>query len=430
MARAETPTWLSLDEWARFHGFDPLHFNGLRSDGHTLGNCDITWTQHRWQRGQVSREDIAEAIQEAEDDLRRLLGYNLLPDWDEDRIPVTRHWQPGLIQTTPIRADGFQETALFPRGEWLMGGERVATLLADGEIVVWPGGPTETYAANRLATLTATVAATLNPDEVRLYFEPDADLGIGEADPAWEIRPLESVDVTGTTLTITVRRELLMLPAFQEAPGDGVDEFKAQSADTNATFVTALDIARVYNDPQNQLQLEWVPDGDGSSGSCGACVACELRSQTGCILGVDRQAGILSFAPATWDPSSEIFTTERLAACRQPDRLLVRSYTGFTANDSRGANPNRARTMDKELARYVAILSAANLRGEPCGCEAAVSIQKYQEEMDANLGDKSFQIGFNDARNPLGMKVGQMQVWRRVKRRQRPNFAIGAISAR
>lgn len=429
MARAATPTWLSLDEWARFHGFDPLHFNGLKSGGHTLGNCDVTWTQHRWQRGQVSREDIAEAITEAEDDLRKILGYNLLPDWDEDRIPVTRHWQPGVIATTPIRADGYQQSVLFPRGEWLMGGERVTAILSDAATVTWPGVGDETYAANRLATITATVVSTLNPDEVRLFFEPDADLGIGEADPAWEIRPLESVAIVGTALTVTVRRELLMRPALQEAPGDGDSAFQAQDADLDTTFVSALDVARVYNDPQNQLQLEWVPDGSGASG-CGSCVACQLRSQTGCILGVDRQAGILSFSAGTWDATTETFTQEGLAACRQPDRLLVRSYTGFTANDSRGLNPNRARTMDRELGRLVAILSAANLRGEPCGCEAAVSIQQYQEEMDANLADKSFQVGFNDARNPLGMRVGQMQVWRRVKRRQRPNATIGAISAR
>jgi hypothetical protein len=429
MARAAIPTWLSLDAWARFHGFDPLHFNGLRSEGHAIGNCDHTWTQHRWQRGEVSREDIAQAIADAEADLSRLLGYHLLPDWAEERIPVTRHWQPGVIQTTPIRADGYQMTALFPRGEWLMGGQRATAILQDAAAVTWPGGGDETYAANRLATITATVAATLDPNEVRLYFEPDAPLGIAEADPGWEIRPLESVSITATTLTVTVRRELLERPALQEAPGDGANAYAAQNADLNATFVSAVDVARVYNDPQAQLQLEWVPDGSAVTG-CGSCVACQLRSQTGCVIGVDRAAGILSFAPATWNAATETFTAQGLATCRQPDRVLVRSYSGFEASTSQGGTVNPRRQMDRELARYVAILSAANLRGEACGCEAAVSVQKYQEEMDANLADKSFQLGFNDTRNPLGMKVGQIEVWRRVKRQQRPSRILGAISAR
>ena len=68
MARALTRTWLPLDEWARFHGFDPLHFNGVKTDDEhpVSSNCDRIWTQHHWQRGQVSREDVATAIFDAD----------------------------------------------------------------------------------------------------------------------------------------------------------------------------------------------------------------------------------------------------------------------------------------------------------------------------------------------------------------------------
>jgi hypothetical protein len=424
MARALTRTWLPLDEWARFHGFDPLHFNGVStSGGHPVqSNCDRIWTQHHWQRGQVGREDVATAIEDAEAQIADLLKTNLIPDWNEERIPVTGHWQAGIIQTSPWQFDGTPETVNFPRRNWIMGGERATEILGDAAAVVF--ATVDSFDDNRFATITVPgVAADLNVDQVRLFFEPDPDLDIGEADPAWEIRPLRSVDLTGTTLTITVNREKLVNPALVEAPPE---DFEGINGDVDLNFVTEVDVARVYNDPQNQVQLEWLPD--EGSGGCGSCVACQLRSQTGCILGADRENGILSFAPAEWDASTETFATRNLAVCRQPDRLLVRSFSGRMPGTSRGETYNPQVAMDRWLLQAVAILSAAQLVGEPCGCEAAARVQSWQEEMDANLADKSFSIGFNELRNPLGMTKGAVHVWRRLKREQVPSFNIGAIS--
>lgn len=428
MARALPYTWLSLDEWARIHGFDRLHFNSLTSTGHPMGNCDHLWTQHHWQRGQIAREDVAEAIAQAEDDLARLLGYNLLPDWNADRLPITGHWQRGLLHVTPWRVDGKQMTLNLPRTHWISGGQRATEVLGDGTSVSWPGGD-EAFANNRLATLTvaltAAQAAALDTDEVRVYFEPDADLGIAEGDNAWEVRPLESVSLSGTTLTITIRRERLVRPALQEAPPE---DFAAADADANASFASALDVIRVYNDPQSMAQLEWTPTA-GDNG-CGSCTACQIGTQTGCAVGVTPEAGIVGLAPATWDADTETFTTQTLSVCRQPDRVLLYSFSGFQASTARGEGINDRRVMDRELAQLVAILSAAHLYGEACGCEAAVAIEKWQEEIDANLADKSFQVSAADLRNPLGTKRGAMQVWRRVKRRQRPSLGVGAISGR
>ena len=63
------------------------------------------------------------------------------------------------------------------------------------------------------------------------------------------------------------------------------------------------------------------------------------------------------------------------------------------------------------------------------GCTDLSRVEAWQEEMDANLDDKSFQVGFNELRNPIGMTKGAIHVWRRLKREQRPNHNIGSISS-
>ena len=424
MARALTRTWLTLDDWARIHGFDLLHFNGVQTpDGHPVNaNCDRIWTQHHWQRGQVGREDVAEAIADAEDQIADLLKTNLIPDWNEERIDVIGHWQASLFQRTASRFDGMNPTFSFPRRNWISGGQRATAVLGDNAAVVF--ATADDFATNAFATITVLgVDADLDVNEVRVFFAPDPDLGISEGDPEWEIRPLRTIDLAGTTLTITISREKLVEPALVEA--SPVD-FAGVNGDLDANFVDTVDVLRVFNDPQNMVQLEWSPSADSG---CGSCTACTTAAQTGCVTSVNKELGIVSFAPATWDATTESFTAATLSVCRQPDRLLLRSFSGMQASTVRGQTQNPRITMDRRLGQLVSILAAANLTGEPCGCEAAARVEAWQEELDANLDDKSFQIGFNELRNPIGMTKGAIHVWRRLKREQVPNFNIGAISS-
>ena len=84
MARSETQTKLSLDQFARYMGINLLHFNQvqvpslIRTDG-----CNSVIFQHEWQDSDaIGREAIARAIAEAEADIEQYAGYRLLPSWE------------------------------------------------------------------------------------------------------------------------------------------------------------------------------------------------------------------------------------------------------------------------------------------------------------------------------------------------------------
>ena len=78
MARANTPTLLSLDRFAQILGVPPAHFAG----GYTAtvfpvtSSCSQVWFQHAWQAAdKVGREELAVAIAGAEGDIASELGY-------------------------------------------------------------------------------------------------------------------------------------------------------------------------------------------------------------------------------------------------------------------------------------------------------------------------------------------------------------------
>ncbi|GAG84340.1 unnamed protein product, partial [marine sediment metagenome] len=115
MARADNPIWLSLDRWAAILGISPLSFNQLTSQYYAVGNCGEVWFQTAWQNtDQASRDDISEAILEAEERVKALAGYNLLPDWTTDeRLNTVRPARPevfssgvnvrGQLKSVPLR---------------------------------------------------------------------------------------------------------------------------------------------------------------------------------------------------------------------------------------------------------------------------------------------------------------------------------------
>ena len=92
MARASTYTWLPLDRFFQILGANPFHGNGIFTDLQPIrSGCDDMWLQYDWQDAQhVSRESLAEAIQDAEQQIANYVGYNLLPTWEIDERHKTQ----------------------------------------------------------------------------------------------------------------------------------------------------------------------------------------------------------------------------------------------------------------------------------------------------------------------------------------------------
>src|SRR3972149_4188845 len=170
MARADTYTLLSLDAYSYILGIAPPHFSGAA--GASIfpagGQCDAIWHQFQWQSSdRVSREELAQAIATAEEEIARVLGFWPAPMFITNEIhPYPRHYRPELItqglttrgQLRSIRADYAKFISAGQRGTTFVGTPAIIRSDADGD------GFDE--------TVTVSIANALTDAcEVKVYFE-------------------------------------------------------------------------------------------------------------------------------------------------------------------------------------------------------------------------------------------------------------------
>src|SRR3990167_7560962 len=289
MARANTLTWLSLDRYATVMGINPLHFNGITSQ-YTSTVCEDVWFQVAWQSAnRVSREDLAQAIQDAEQMLAGYAGYHLLPDWVRDeRHSTVRPAMPELYNLTGGNVRGQAKSLALRRGYVIAGGVKARTLVTAGLAVTYSDEDGDGYKETATATATTTVVAC----QVRAFFPVSAIGAEFAGTDEWEIRPIRVTD-NGATVTIRFRREQLPDPdLWERLNADSID------GDVDANFLTTVDVYRVWNDPQTQASFLWLnPDCSNCGGS--GCVACELATQAGCLTVRNTPLGLAAYSPGT-----------------------------------------------------------------------------------------------------------------------------------
>src|SRR5688572_25345186 len=102
--RASTPTWLSLYDWAKIMRYSMSNFAGLNNFPCQVGrNCGNVWFQYDEQSDNLSREALAIAIRDAEDMLSNYVGYNLLPDWNDEVLSPPQFYKPEYISAFTTR---------------------------------------------------------------------------------------------------------------------------------------------------------------------------------------------------------------------------------------------------------------------------------------------------------------------------------------
>lgn len=403
MARASTPTWLPLDRWAEIIGLDPLHFNGvvtaLRPDGACNKGEDI-WLQYAWQdASKISRDDLAEAIAEAERIVAGYVGYNLLPDWVIDERPQTV--RPGIREMFSPGANvrGLAKSVTARRGYALSGGKRASSVISAGAAIARSDADGDGY--NELCTV--TVASTVDPEEVRVCFAGQA--GAVE----WEIRPVR-VAASGANLVITFKIWQVPNPdLWERLDADGIN------GDVPANFETTVDVYRVYNDPQSQVQLLWEPDTWGGC-SCGlsTCTSCTFAAQDGCLHVRDTRLGILAYTPATWNAATGAFDASDLCLWRDPDRLRLWYYGGWRWETS---DPRRRATVDMDpyFERAIAYFATALLERDICACNNVEKfLDYYREDLARSGSEVSWQTTQGLLGNEFGTRRGAWYAWQRA----------------
>ena len=360
--RADTVTKLSLYRFAQIMGVNPVNFGGIEAplNANTSApvGCGHAWAQHDWQNSQaVSRERMAQEIANAEEQLERYLGYRLMPTWEVDE----RHRTADPNKPELVHIDTFQRTGVPKSIEatwgWFVTGGVKNTTLVSGELAIVYSVNTAT--GQRTGTVTFVLPTTVSSetlDELQLFYPGKAGA------PEWWIRPT-TVSLTGTTVTMTFPRECALLEDVQESyfwPDGGV-----QYGD-DASFLTTVDVYRVFNDPQTQTTLMWEPTSSCACVGSTTCVICQLTVQTGCLHGRDDRLGFLAYAAGTWNATDEDFDTARLAVARNPE--IVRLWYRAGYRDLTRSFPDTV--MSPKFERTVAMLAAAKLNRNPCDCTA------------------------------------------------------------
>lgn len=398
MARSDTKTWLPIDRWFEIMGINPLHGNSLYSA--TLRpqkQCGDPFFQYSWQHSdRVGIEDIAMAIQQAEMDIAAEVGFNLLPDWTyEERLTYPQPQVPGVFNLWGTNPRGMFMSVELTKGHVISGGIRAKSVIQAGVTFTREDIDSDGFQETCKAVVATTVS---DVNEIHLYYP--AQNGVD----AWEIRPI-NVSLSGGNATITWK-------VWQIAAANKMDVFDPQPLDAEDThsYESTVDVYRVYNDPQTQVQFLWENCSDENC--CGSCYACQFGSQYGCFHLRDARLGFAVPAPGTWDSDNERFNASEWGVCRAPDQAKFWYYSGY--EDKSLARPK------VEMAKFweyaVSFYAASKLDRPVCGCS---NVEQFIEKWRVDVAVNEYQgtaisVTPEMLNNKLGTTVGAIYAWKRA----------------
>ena len=422
MARASTPTLLSLDRYAAILGYPPAAFNSGVSDVIFPANLACrTIFQHEWQdHDAVSREEIAREIDLAEQDIANYMGWWPAPRWIAQDVAMyprfhRREYYSGQglnvrYQLKSIKAD---------YGKIIEPGQRAVTYISTA---VAQGAPcSKTFSDedgdgfDETVTITCTGITTTDECEIKVYFADH------NGDPEWEIRPPRTRTLVGGTWTATFWAWQLIDPDLWETiPTHAEGGTPPVNLDAAASYVTEVDIYREYNDPTaTSAVMYWEPEPSSLSGSicgCGGtgCVHCTLTEQEGCATIRNAELGYLTIAPGTYSDDDGAWVSAEWSVCRDPDQVKVYYYCGNLSELNRAGR--RCVGLSDQWARVIAHLATARLRRPLCDCSGVSSLVDWlQEDLAVSTRESAKTVLWDDLSNPFGTRRGEMEAYRHCR---------------
>lgn len=454
MARADTFTLLPLDTYARIMGLNPLHFNGARlpqiapepftvrgqntaAGGAVLADGRPVWQQYAWKDpGNFGREDLAMIIQQAEFDIAEFLGYWPAPMWlaQENHLYPSHHRVEVITQG--VDAHGQMKGFKTHYGKVIQAGRRdVSTLIGTPTL----GGAVTSNISysdpniddwNTLATITQSTTET-DPRQIKLYYANES--GAQE----WEIRPLKTVTISGSVVTITLDSWLMFdLSEINNIPTGSI---RAIDATPVASYLDEVEVRREFTDfTAGSAQFYWEREtGIGSLMDCTCsscngtgCEVCSLIGQDGCLTIRNAELGLVAPVPATYDDTDTRWERDAWTECREPDAVNVWYYAGNLSEEwLRGARE----PLDRALARTIAILATARIPyGEGMRNISSISAQVEHYTRDVAESGANVNTIFTPPSilgNPFGTKRGEVEAFRSLSKMRRRIMRVSATAA-
>lgn len=429
MSRADTPTLLSLDRYARIMGINPVHFNGAVGTATIFplrGGCSDVWFQRSYQASdRVSREDLAAAIASAEEDIATYLGYWPAPVWiSREMHPYPRHHRPDIFDRG-LNTRGDAKSVQLRWGRFLAAGRRHAGFVGQatvaGMTLVWSDPDGDMFDERATITLPTTLTS-LSRQQIKVYFD-------GHSTPEWEVRPPRSVAIAAGVLTIEFDFWQLIDPALQDFYP--VASPAALDIDVATNYVDVLDVYREYTDfSQHSAEFYWEPRTEvWSCQSCAGagCSACQTTVQCGCLHVRDVPLGIAVPVPAVWDPAAGSYTATAYTLCYPPDQVKVWYQAGDMSEgflSSRDLDP-----LGRGWAEMIAYMATARLERKFCSCGNLSALQG-ELRVDMARSDRegpSFFLSDAESENPFGTHKGEILAWRRLQKLARPIPQVAVI---
>lgn len=389
MAIASTRTLLPLDTFAKILGINPLHFNGANLPSSDVPNaCASPFVQYAYQdHDRVGREDIAQAIADAESQISDLLNFSPIVDYLSSYQDYGHNYAP--TYNTPVLR--------LPRGYVIEAGARAKTPLHAGAPVTYsdvdPDNEDELEYGpfSETATIIANVPAGTLANEIAVYYPGQ------NGDDAYEIRPLTKiVIVNNNEAHITVpTAQLVDLDRFM-----GLNFFPVDAIDTD-NFLDTVDVYRVYTDTTSQVTYEYAPRRCNPDSS-----ACQ---PTGRLYIRDARLGLVYSSPANWDGTA--WQDANWCACGFPMGANVSYKAGLQGRDSA--------VWQRAITYY-----ALTLLDRPmCACDTVKAMMKHWTDdlatTESSGGDTlTHTLAPGILNNPLGTTRGAIYAWRLIQRQQ------------
>jgi hypothetical protein len=406
-----------LDRFAKMFGINPVHFAGAGgTDLFPLrGSCSDVWYQRSYiGADRVSREDLALAIDGAEQDIATYLGYWPAPKWFSKEMHMfPRHHRPDLFDLAEnVRGD--RKSLQLNWGRFISPGRRYTQLISQASTaagtMVYSDPDGDGF--NELVTITLpTTLTNASRQQIKVYFD-------GHTEQEWEIRNPRSVTITGGNVIITFDFWQLIDPALQD-PFPGVAGATALNI-TNAIYVLVVDVYREYTDyTQHSVEFYWEPRSQPWPCTiCGGagCVACQMTVQCGCLHPRDLMLGIVVPQPATWDADSGAWAASAYSVCNPPDQVKVWYYAGELSQ--RFLSGYELDPLSNWFAEAIGWIAIARLERNFCNCGnlTALQVELRSEMSRTDSGGPTWFLTDADGMNPFGTKVGEVKAWRRLHR--------------